>query len=160
MRVFLVLLGGRDAGDPRSLQIKRAGSSMYEAYRGPSPYPNLGERVVVGKRLIQSAAQIFAGFTSLAGNDDYVQQLRDMKVIPRGELVAPGLAPCAIGCGKALARVHAGTGNPVAIPAYIGQGRRFDQALREFAVSYLDQTAQEQSADPIASGAVEGTNGQ
>ena len=81
-----------------------------------------------------------------------------MKVIPRGELVAPCLAP--IACGKALARAHARTADSIAIAAYIGKGRRFDRALREFAVSYADQTARDhrQLADAIASGAVEATN--
>ena len=55
MRVFLVLLEGRDGADPLFLQIKQAESSVYEAYRGPSRRPNHGERVVVGERLIQSA---------------------------------------------------------------------------------------------------------
>ena len=31
MRVFLVLLEGRDGADPLFLQIKQAGSSVYEA---------------------------------------------------------------------------------------------------------------------------------
>jgi uncharacterized protein (DUF2252 family) len=161
MRVFLVLLEGRDGADPLFLQIKQAGSSVYEAYRGPSRHPNHGERVVVGKRLIQSATDIFAGFTSVAGNDFYVRQFRDMKVIPRGELVAPRLAQFAIACGKSLARAHARTGDPIAIAAYIGKGRRFDEALREFAVSYADQTVRDHRhlAAAIASGTVEGTSG-
>jgi uncharacterized protein (DUF2252 family) len=157
MRVFLVLLEGRDGADPLFLQIKQAGSSVYEAYRGRSRHPNHGERVVVGKRLIQSATDIFAGFTSVAGNDFYVRQFRDMKVIPNGELIAPRLAQFATACGKALARAHARTGDPIAIAAYIGKGRAFDQALREFAVSYADQTARDhqQLSDAIAGGAVE-----
>ena len=69
MRVFLVLLEGRDGADPVFLQIKQPRRSVYEAYRGPSRDPNDGERVVVGKRLIQSATDIFAGFTSVDGND-------------------------------------------------------------------------------------------
>ncbi|HEY2655967.1 MAG TPA: DUF2252 domain-containing protein, partial [Solirubrobacteraceae bacterium] len=140
MRVFLVLLEGRDGGDPLFLQIKQAGSSVYEAYRGPGRHRNHGERVVVGKRLIQSATDIFAGFTSVAGDDFYVRQFRDMKVIPRGELIAPRLAEFATACGKALARAHARTGDPIAIAGYIGKGRGFDDALGEFALNYADQT--------------------
>jgi uncharacterized protein (DUF2252 family) len=158
MRVFLVLLEGRDRADPLFLQIKQAGSSVYEAYRGPSLHQNHGERVVVGKRLIQSATDIFAGHTSLAGHDYYVRQFRDMKVVPKPELIAPRLAQFAAACGKVLARAHARTGDPVAIAAYIGKGRRFDAALQEFAVNYADQTArdQRQLSDAIASRAIEG----
>ncbi len=157
MRVFLVLLEGRDGADPLFLQIKQAGSSVYEAHRGRGRYPNHGQRVVVGKRLIQSATDIFAGFTSVAGNDFYVRQFRDMKVIPRGELITPRLAQFATACGKALARAHARTGDPIAISAYIGKGRAFDAALGEFAVSYADQTARDHRrlSDAIASGELE-----
>jgi hypothetical protein len=116
--------------------------------------------VVVGKRLIQSATDIFAGFTSVAGNDFYVRQFRDMKVIPSGDLIAPRLAQFAIACGKVLARAHARTGDPIAIAAYIGKGRRFDAALREFAVGYADQTARDhrQLSDAITNGAVQATD--
>jgi uncharacterized protein (DUF2252 family) len=143
MRVFLVLLEGRDDTDPLFLQIKQADSSVYEAHRGPSHHQNHGERVVVGKRLIQSATDIFAGYTSIAGHDFYVRQFRDMRVVPRGDLIAPRLAQFATACGKALARAHARTGDPIAIAAYIGKGRRFDEALEEFAVDYADQTARD-----------------
>ncbi len=152
MRVFLVLLTGRDAADPLFLQIKQAGPSVYEPYCGESAHGSHGERVVVGKRLIQSATDIFAGFTSLGGGDYYVRQFRDMKVIPRGDLIAPRLAEFATACGRVLARAHARTGDPIAIDGYIGRGRRFDQALGEFAVAYADQTARDQRrlSDAIA----------
>jgi uncharacterized protein (DUF2252 family) len=143
MRVFLVLLEGRSGADPLFLQIKQADSSVYEAYLGPGHHQNHGERVVVGKRLIQSATDIFAGYTSVAGHDFYVRQFRDMKVIPNGELIAPRLAQFATACGMALARAHARTGDPIAIAAYIGKGRRFDAALEEFAAGYADQTARD-----------------
>ena len=136
----------------------RLGRSVFEAYCGPSHHQNNGERVVVGKRLIQSATDIFAGYTSVASHDFYVRQFRDMKVIPKGDLIAPRLAQFATACGKALARAHARTGDPIAIAAYIGKGRRFDEALEEFAVNYADQTTRDhrQLADAIASGAIEG----
>ena len=158
MRVFLVLLEGRDGSDPLFLQNKQAGSSVYEAYRGPSHHHNHGARVVVGKRLIQSATDIFAGYTSVAGHGFYVRQFRDMRVVPRAELIAPRLAEFATACGKALARAHARTGDPVAIAAYIGKGRRFDEALGAFAVNYADQTAHDHRhlCDAIASGVIAG----
>jgi hypothetical protein len=91
-----------------------------------------------------------------------VRQFRDMKVIPRGELIAPRLAEFATACGKALARAHARTGDPTAIAGYIGKGRRFDDALGEFAVSYADQTASDHRRlrDAIAGGALEGSTEQ
>jgi uncharacterized protein (DUF2252 family) len=160
MRVFLVLLVGRDGSDPLFLQIKQAGPSVYEAYCGASRHENHGERVVVGKRLIQSATDIFVGFTSVGADDFYVRQFRDMKVIPRADLVAPRLAEFATASGQVLARAHARTGDPIAIDAYIGKGRRFDEAMTEFAVGYADQTARDHQRlkDAVKSGAIESTD--
>jgi uncharacterized protein (DUF2252 family) len=156
MRVFLVLLDGRGRKDPLFLQIKQAGPSVYESHCERSRYPNHGQRVVVGKRRIQSATDIFAGWTSVAGNHFYVRQFRDMKVIPNAELIAPRLARFATACGRVLARAHARTGDPIAIAAYIGKGRRFDEALGQFAAAYAAQTARDHRAlvDAIGAGQV------
>ena len=161
MRVALVLLEGRDGTDPLFLQIKQAGESVYEPYLGPSSQGNHGERVAVGKRLIQSATDIFVGFTSIEGHDFYVRQFRDMKVIPRAELMPAYLTEFAGACGKALARAHARTGDPVAIAAYIGRGRAFDEALTAFAFSYADQNARDHQrlSEAIASGELESLGG-
>ena len=157
MRVLLVLLEGRDAADPLFLQIKQAGSSVYEPHLGDSRHATHGERVVVGKRLIQSATDIFVGWTSVRGGDYYVRQFRDMKVVPKGELIAPRLAEFSTACGAVLARAHARTGDATAIAAYIGKGRRFDEALGEFASAYADQTARDHQllVDGTATGAIE-----
>ena len=96
---------------------------MYEAFLAPSPYPNHGQRVTVGRRFIQSATDIFVGWTSAAGIDFYVRQFRDMKVIPSGEQVTPWLRQFAHKCGLVLARAHATTGDAAAIDAYLGKGR-------------------------------------
>jgi uncharacterized protein (DUF2252 family) len=141
MRVYLVLLQGRDSRDLLFLQIKQAASSVYEPHTRPSGYRNHGQRVVVGKRVIQAATDIFAGWTTVGEHDFYVRQFRDMKVIPSGELIAPRLGEFAGACGQVLARAHARTGDPIAIAAYIGKGRAFDDAVGQFAVAYADQTA-------------------
>ena len=122
MRVYLVLLQGSRPDDLCLLQIKQAGPSVYEAVLAPSPYPNHGQRVTVGRRFIQSATDIFVGWTSTAGIDFYVRQFRDMKVIPSGEQVTPRLRQFARKCGVVLARAHATTGDAAAIDAYLGKG--------------------------------------
>jgi uncharacterized protein (DUF2252 family) len=67
--------------DPLFLQIKEARASVLEPYAGKSVYSNHGERVVVGQRLIQSASDLFLGWTrTKAGFDVYIRQLRDMKM--------------------------------------------------------------------------------
>src|SRR5204862_5831781 len=59
MQVYLVLLEGRRGTDPLFLQIKQAGPSVYEAYGQASAHDNHGARVIIGKRLVQSATDIF-----------------------------------------------------------------------------------------------------
>jgi uncharacterized protein (DUF2252 family) len=157
MRVYLVLFEGRSGADPLFLQVKQAGPSVYEAHIRPSRHDNHGERVISGKRLIQSATDIFVGWGSLHGRDYYVRQFRDMKIIPTTELIAPRLTEFATACGKALARAHARTGDPVAIDGYIGKGPKFTAAISRFAQLYADQNERDhaQLAGAIAAGAIE-----
>ena len=161
MRVYLVLLEGRTGADPLFLQVKQAGPSVYEAYTRPSRHPHHGARVINGKRLIQSATDIFAGWGSLHGRDYYVRQFRDMKIIPTTDLIAPRLAEFATACGKTLARAHARTGDPMAIDAYIGSGAKFSAAIGRFARLYADQNERDhaQLVSAIAAGAVESQPG-
>jgi uncharacterized protein (DUF2252 family) len=157
MRVYLVLLEGRTGADPLFLQAKQAGPSVYEAHTRPSRHDNHGERVISGKRLVQTATDIFVGWGSLHGRDYYVRQFRDMKIIPTTDLIAPRLAEFATACGETLARAHARTGDPMAIDSYIGKGRNFTAAISRFARAYADQNERDhaQLVSAIASGIVE-----
>jgi uncharacterized protein (DUF2252 family) len=156
MRVHLLLLDGGGGDDPLFLQVKQAGPSVYETHFRASEYPNHGARVVNGKRLIQSATDIFVGWTTFDGMDFYVRQFRDMKVVPDATRIAPVLGEFATACGAVLARSHARTGDPVAIASYIGKGGRFDEAMGVFAPAYADQTERDhaQLAAAIADGSV------
>src|SRR5262249_36258458 len=58
--VMLLMAGERD---PLFLQVKEARPSVLEPYAGKSIYPNHGQRVVNGYRLMQSASDIFLGWT-------------------------------------------------------------------------------------------------
>ncbi|WP_207344549.1 DUF2252 family protein [Arthrobacter sp. E3] len=51
---------------------------------------------------------------------------------------------------------HARSGDPTAINACIGKGRKFDEALGQFAVAYADQTAidHQQLVAAVKSGAI------
>jgi uncharacterized protein (DUF2252 family) len=161
MHVYLVLLEGRTGADPLFLQVKQAGPSVYEAHVQPSRHAGHGERVISGKRLIQSATDIFAGWGSLHGKDYYVRQFRDMKIIPKVDLIAPRLAEFATACGGALARSHACTGDAMAIDAYIGNGSKFAAEIGRFARLYADQNERDhaQLVSAIAAGAVESQPG-
>jgi uncharacterized protein (DUF2252 family) len=157
MQVYLVLLEGRTGDDPLFLQVKEAGPSVYEAHARSSRHENRGARVINGKRLVQSATDIFVGWGSLHGKDYYVRQFRDMKIIPTTELIAPVLVEFATACGETLARAHARTGDPVAIDGYIGKGPKFDAPIREFAQLYADQNDRDHArlAQAIDAGTVE-----
>ena len=157
MRVYLVLLEGRTGADPLFLQLKQAGPAVYEAHKRTSACASHGERVITGKRLLQSATDIFVGWGSMGGRDYYVRQFRDMKIIPTTALIAPRLAEFATACGETLARAHARTGDPVAIAAYVGKGPKFADAIRRFAGMYADQTERDhaQLVRAIDAGAVE-----
>jgi uncharacterized protein (DUF2252 family) len=135
-----LFLAGDD--DPLFLQIKEARPSVLERYAGMSVYSNHGERVVVGQRLIQSASDLFLGWTcAKAGFDVYIRQLRDMKMSAMVEgWDFDTLRTYTRICAWALARAHARTGDAAMISGYIGSGKTFDDAICEFAVEYADQT--------------------
>jgi hypothetical protein len=134
--------------DPLFLQIKEARASVLEPYAGKSVYSNHGERVVVGQRLIQSASDLFLGWTrAKAGFDVYIRQLRDMKmsaVVERWDFDM--LQMYTRVCARALANAHARTGDAAMISGYIGSSRIFDNAICDFAVDYADQTISDHKA--------------
>jgi uncharacterized protein (DUF2252 family) len=160
MRVALLLLEDH-TGEPLFLQVKQAGPSVYERHLPTSTYGNHGARVINGQRLLQSATDMFVGWTSLGDADYYVRQFRDMKIIPDSQQLAPVLSDFAAACGAVLAKGHARTGDPVAISAYLGRGRAFTEAMGAWAVRYADRTEADHAAlvDAIRSGALPAEEG-
>src|SRR6266849_3322345 len=127
--------------DPMLLQFKEALPSVLEPYAGRSRYANHGERVVTGQRMLQSASDVFLGWTREEnGRDYYFRQLRDMKMKIDLENMTKGdwLEYVEI-CGWTLARAHARTGDAALIGGYLGTNDAFDSALAKFAASYADQ---------------------
>ena len=140
-RVFLLLLEGRDPSDLLFLQMKEAQASVLEHHLRPSRFGNHGKRVVSGQRLLQSASDIFLGWTHLGGHDFYMRQFRDMKAIPdTTRMNATQLELFAAGCGWVLARAHCRSGDAVALASYLGSSERFESSMEQFAVAYADQT--------------------
>ena len=87
-----VILMMASAEDPLFLQVKEARTSVLEPYAGASIYANRGQRVVNGIRLMQSASDIFLGWTTgKLGRHFYIRQLRDMKIGPQVELFTPSV---------------------------------------------------------------------
>jgi uncharacterized protein (DUF2252 family) len=149
MRAFIVLLQGRDSGDPLFLQVKEATNSVLEDHLPKSRYSEPGERVVQGQRLMQAASDIFLGWTKGAevGRHLYWRQLRDMKSSANVEAMSPPtLAFYAEICGQTLARAHARSGDPIAIAAYLGKKDRFDRSIVDFSERYADQNDEDYRA--------------
>ena len=134
--------------DPIFLQVKEAGPSVLEPYAGKSLHENSGERVVVGQRLMQSASDLFLGWTSgYDGRARYIRQLRDMKISAIIEgFDANDLRAYGRMCGWALARAHARSGDAGMIAGYMGASEVFDDAIADFAVEYADQTQRDYRA--------------
>nr|WP_037836695.1 DUF2252 domain-containing protein [Streptomyces sp. NRRL S-244] len=161
-RCWIILLLGRDGGDPLILQAKEAGESVLAPYAGPGEYAMQGERVVAGQRLMQAASDIFLGWHRLTGidgreRDFYVRQLRDWKGSVEPALMVPrGMRTFGEVCGTTLARAHARSGDRIAIAAYLGSGDVFDRALARFAEAYADLNERDHRAlvEAVASGRV------
>jgi uncharacterized protein (DUF2252 family) len=127
--------------DPLFLQIKEAGPSVLERYTGHERVPHNGQRVVVGQRLMQSASDIFLGWTrGPRGRDGYIRQLRDMKISADIETQPPKVMHAyATLCGLVLARAHDKAGDAAMIAGYLGGSEQFDEAIGDYAVAYADE---------------------
>jgi uncharacterized protein (DUF2252 family) len=167
-RCWVLLLLGRDKGDPLLLQIKEAEASVLEPLLGRSRFANHGQRVVEGQRLMQASSDIFLGWvgaeSELDGGprDFYVRQLRDWKSSVDVETILPhGLAAYAAACGWTLARAHARSGDRIAIAAYLGKSDKFDRAIAAFAGAYADLNERDHQAlvEAVSSRKVSATEG-
>jgi uncharacterized protein (DUF2252 family) len=166
-RCWILLLVGRDVGDPLILQAKEAQPSVLERFQGRSAYGNAGQRVVVGQRLMQAASDIFLGWHRTTGVDGkrrafYVRQLRDGKgSFDTSQMVPAGLAAYGLFCGWTLARAHARSGDRVAIASYLGTSDVFDRALVNFAEAYADRNERDHEAlvDAVKDGRVQAETG-
>ena len=131
-----------DDDAPLLLQIKEAQPSVLARFAGPSEYPNHGQRVVVGQRMLQAAADIFLGWTQepLGGRYFYVRRLKDHQLADIGTRLEAALPVYARLCGRTLARAHARAGDAVTLSAYLDKGNAFDKAIAQFAAAYASQT--------------------
>jgi uncharacterized protein (DUF2252 family) len=129
-------------GDSLFLQYKEARASVLESHGGASPYGNHGHRVVAGQQIMQSASDLFLGWTEGDnGRHFYIRQLRDVKVKPVIEMMKPAnLRHYARSCGWALAHAHQRSGDAVTLSGYLGKAEAFEDSITEFACSYADQT--------------------
>ena len=151
-RAWIALMMARDNNDPLFLQIKEAETSVLEPFLSPSKFPNHGQRVVTGQRLMQATSDIFLGWLHAEAGVDgkprdfYVRQLKDWK----GSALIEQMSPKAIAiygkvCGWTLARAHVRSGDRIAIAAYLGSSDPFDRAILEFSNAYPHQNERDYS---------------
>jgi uncharacterized protein (DUF2252 family) len=164
---WIALFLDHDHGSPLFLQIKEAQASVLEPFTAPSEFPNHGQRVVAGQRLMQSASDIFLGWERVPRERDierdyYFRQLRDWK----GSADVAGMTPegmelWARMCGWTLARAHARSGDRIGIASYLGKSDTFDNAVAQFAITYADQNEKDFEAlqTAVDTGRVEATMG-
>jgi uncharacterized protein (DUF2252 family) len=136
--VGLLMAGPKD---PLFLQVKEARASVLEPYAGASVFPNHGQRVIMGHRLMQSSSDIFLGWTSgRSGRHYYVRQLRNAKIkFEVDRFDSSHMIQFAEHCGTTLARAHARTGEPAIISGYLGKSDIFDRSIADFSTAYADQ---------------------
>jgi uncharacterized protein (DUF2252 family) len=152
-QAWIALLLGRDMRDPLFLQVKEAQASVLEPFTAASSYPNAGQRVVEGQRLMQASSDIFLGWLRRSqqpgerARDFYVRQLRDWKASAEIERMRPAdMLAYARLCGATLARAHARSGDRIGIAAYLGTGAAIDRAMLAFGEAYADQNARDYAA--------------
>jgi uncharacterized protein (DUF2252 family) len=166
-RAWVVLLMGRDAGDPLILQLKEAQRSVLAPYAGDVEHGSQGRRVVEGQRLMQATSDHLLGYTHQAGfdgqpRDFYVRQLWDGKAsIDVTHLTPSGLRVYAESCGWTLARGHARSGDRIALAAYAGDNAAYDDAMAAFATAYADTNERDHAClvEAIATGRLEALDG-
>ena len=166
-RAWILLLLGRDGGDPLFLQAKEAQESVLERFVGKSQHANHGQRVVAGQHLMQAASDIFLGWQRVTGfdgqvRDFYLRQLRDWKGSADVDTMAASLMTLyARICGAALARAHARSGDRIAIASYLGTSDAFDRAIADFSTAYADQNERDYQTlvDAVSTGRLSAQTG-
>ncbi len=143
-RCYISLLEANSAEDALILQQKEACPSVLERYLPQEEFANHADRVVSGQRLMQSASDIFLGWSHspiFADREYYWRQLKDKKgSIEVSLLDEDGLAKYLAACCNCLAHAHARSGDAVEIAGYLDEGSPFDEAIADFSVAYAEQT--------------------
>ena len=96
---------------------------------------------------MQSASDMFLGWTEVQGRHFYIWQLRDIKIKLQVERFdPPRMAKYAEYCGWTFARAHAKSGEAVMLSGYLGNSNKFDEAIASFAMNYSYQNERDYRA--------------
>lgn len=126
------------------LQVKEARASVLETLcQPPEDLRQQGHRVVEGQRIMQTATDIFLGWTTDPDTNRhfYVRRLANRRLSSIGEMIEAGaLEAYAKLCGRTLARAHARTADAATLAGYMGKSDALDEALADFALAYAANT--------------------
>jgi uncharacterized protein (DUF2252 family) len=143
--VILLMTGD---GDTLFLQVKQAKPSVLEPYAGKSIFPNEGQRIVNGYRIMQPYSDPFLGWAT--GKDEkqyFIRQLRDIKISLRVETFGKiKMMALADWCGETLALSHARSGDAAMLSGYMGKSDVLDIAISKFAIAYANQNERDYAA--------------
>jgi uncharacterized protein (DUF2252 family) len=140
-RDYVVLLFGRSQTDPLFLQVKEEPAPCFGPYLAETgSLDTQGQRVAEAQRRIQTAPDLFVGWTRIGDRGYLVRQLADHKAtIDPNEFRGEALSSYARVCGEVFAKAHARTGDVAFLTGYCGRSGRLDEAMRKFARKYADQ---------------------
>src|SRR5271165_6840212 len=145
LRDYVLLMFAGAVSDPLFIQIKEEPGSAYASYLPGSPVAShQGQRTAEGGRAMQMQSDIFLGWTSIAGRQYVVRQLRDHKAaIEQEDVKKQAMIDYAEMCGELLSKGHARSGDPCAISGYLGNNNKFDVAMASFGIAYANQSTKD-----------------
>lgn len=154
----LLLCFGNGPADPLFLEFKAQHGSVWAPFLDAPATAHAGRQAAEGQHRMQTWADPFLGWTTVANQPFLVKQWSDHKAsIELGDLSGPVLGDYLELCGTVLAKAHARSGDPARIAGYLGQGGDLPEALASFAIRYADQTTRDWKTfkAAIAAGALE-----
>jgi uncharacterized protein (DUF2252 family) len=155
-----IILLVSELGDSLFLQFKEARESVIDPFIGKNIYKHQGQRVVAGQRLMQSASDMFLGWTEGPRRQFYIRQLRDAKISPEIDVMkVPNLRNYGKLCAHTLARAHARSGDALFLAAYLGKSDAFPDAITTFSVTYANQNEKDHESlqRAVRAGRIEAT---
>jgi uncharacterized protein (DUF2252 family) len=143
--IMLLMTGD---GDFLFIQVKEARESVLEKFAGKTAFPNSGQRIVNGYRLMQPFSDSFLGWTiGKEGRHYFIRQLRDIKISLKVETFGkPEMLNYADWCGQALALSHARSGDAAMLSGYMGNSDTLDRAFAKFSFAYADQNEKDHAS--------------
>jgi len=144
VRDVLALAFGNGPDDPIFLQFKAQHGSVWAHFIKEAPSIHAGRNTAVGQHRMQTWADPFLGWTTVAGAPFLVKQWSDHKAsIEVQDLAGTVLGDYLELCGTVLAKAHGRSSDPARIAGYMGRSGELPDSLASFARRYADQATED-----------------